>query len=185
MKRKQADIVAGTLVAAILLLGIVGVIQLHLTGGPMAGEMDSIPVMAMIGPLFMSLIIASVVGGVYVFVRSQVFTAPTDVSNEPEGVLGSDNAPDATTTASVETQQSEPGVRRQLLDVLPDDERRILDPVIESPGLTQIEIRDRSDFSKSKVSQTITDLEKRGLLYRESQGRTYRVYPVEDLDERL
>ncbi|MFW5895958.1 MAG: helix-turn-helix transcriptional regulator, partial [archaeon] len=31
------------------------------------------------------------------------------------------------------------------------------------------------------VSQTVTDLEKRGLLYREKQGRTYRVYPADDL----
>lgn len=185
MNRKQADIAAGTLVAAILLFGIVGVIQLHLSDGPMASEMGPIPVMAVIGPLLMSLVIASVVGGVYVFVRGQVFTTPTDVSNEADGGSGLDDATDATTNASVEPQQSEPLVRRQLLDVLPDDERRILEPVIESPGLTQIAVRDRSDYSKSKVSQTITDLEERGLLYRESQGRTYRVYPAEDLDEQL
>jgi len=74
---------------------------------------------------------------------------------------------------------------RQVLDLLPDDERRILEPVVESPGLTQIALRDRSDFSKSKVSQTVSELEKRGLLYREKQGRTYRVYPDDDLEERL
>ncbi|HKL29681.1 MAG TPA: MarR family transcriptional regulator, partial [Natrialbaceae archaeon] len=68
-----------------------------------------------------------------------------------------------------------------VLDVLPDDERRILEPVLESPGITQIALRDRSDFSKSKVSQTVSDLEKRGLLYREKQGRTFRVYPDDDL----
>ena len=72
--------------------------------------------------------------------------------------------------------------RPRILDVLPDDERRILEPVLESPGLTQIELRDRSNFSKSKVSQTVSDLEKRGLLYREPQGRTYRVYPSDDLE---
>ena len=72
--------------------------------------------------------------------------------------------------------------RPRILDILPDDERRILEPVLESPGLTQIELRDRSDFSKSKVSQTVTDLEKRGLLYREPQGRTYRIYPSDDFE---
>jgi uncharacterized membrane protein len=70
-----------------------------------------------------------------------------------------------------------------VLDLLPDDERRVLEPVLSSPGLTQIELRDRSDFSKSKVSQTVTALEKRGLLYREPQGRTYRIYPSNELQE--
>ncbi|MGM0605053.1 MAG: helix-turn-helix transcriptional regulator [Halobacteriota archaeon] len=68
-----------------------------------------------------------------------------------------------------------------VLDVLPEDERRVLEPVVASPGITQIELRDRSDFSKSKVSQTVSGLEKRGLLYRERQGRTYRVYPSDEL----
>ncbi|WEL16662.1 Putative transcriptional regulator [Halorhabdus sp. SVX81] len=69
----------------------------------------------------------------------------------------------------------------RVLDLLPEDERRILEPVLDSPGITQIELRDRSAFSKSKVSQTVTDLEERGLLYRERQGRTYRIYPSEEL----
>ena len=69
----------------------------------------------------------------------------------------------------------------RVLDLLPDDERRVLQPVLDSPGITQIELRDRADFSKSKVSQTVSDLEERGLLYRERQGRTYRVYPSDDL----
>jgi uncharacterized membrane protein len=56
-------------------------------------------------------------------------------------------------------------------------------PVLESPGLTQIELRDRADFSKSKVSQTVSGLEKRGLLYREKQGRTYRVYPDDGVSD--
>jgi|AntRauTorcE11898_2_1112593.scaffolds.fasta_scaffold13842_2 hypothetical protein len=72
---------------------------------------------------------------------------------------------------------------RQLLSMLPEDERRILEPVVDSPGITQIALRDRSDFSKSKVSQTVSELEKRGLLYRERQGRTYRVYPSDDLEQ--
>jgi uncharacterized membrane protein len=63
--------------------------------------------------------------------------------------------------------------------VLPEDERRVLEPVLKTPGLTQVELRGRSDFSKAKVSQTVSELEDRGLLYRERQGRTYRVYPGE------
>ncbi|MFB6114260.1 MAG: helix-turn-helix transcriptional regulator [Halodesulfurarchaeum sp.] len=82
---------------------------------------------------------------------------------------------------SVESELQTSIATKRLLDVLPEDERRILEPVLDSPGLTQIALRDRSDFSKSKVSQTVSDLEKRGLLYRERQGRTYRVYPSDDL----
>ena len=69
------------------------------------------------------------------------------------------------------------------MDLLPDDERRVLEPVVSSPGITQIELRDHSDFSKSKVSQTVSGLEKRGLLYRERQARTYRIYPSDDLQQ--
>lgn len=71
--------------------------------------------------------------------------------------------------------------RSRVLDLLPEDERRVLEPVLSSPGLTQIELRDRSEYSKSKVSQTVSGLEERGLLYRERQGRTYRLYPSDEL----
>jgi uncharacterized membrane protein len=70
------------------------------------------------------------------------------------------------------------------LAMLPDDEKRIVEPIFESPGLMQVELRGRSDFSKAKVSQTVSDLEDHGLIYREKQGRTYCVYPGELLEDR-
>jgi len=125
-------------------------------------------------------------------------TAPTDTAGRTaDPSEAGSKAGETTQPASAETS-AEPGSDeeastteggeqsvRQVLDLLPDDERRILEPVVESPGLTQIALRDRSDFSKSKVSQTVSELEKRGLLYREKQGRTYRVYPDDDLADRL
>lgn len=63
------------------------------------------------------------------------------------------------------------------LEILPDDERCILEPILEMPGITQVEVVDRSDFSNAKVSQTLKALRERGLVYREPQGRTYRLYP--------
>ncbi len=191
MNRKQADIVAGALIATILLVGVLSVIQLHLAGGPMGGDAEPLPVIGVFGPLFMSLVIASIIGGVYVYVRNQVFTIQTgdairaDVPGEPDAGTDTGDVTEPATGGTDGTQQPDATVQRRILDVLPDDERRILEPVIESPGLTQIKVRDRSGFSRSKVSQTITDLEERGLLYRESQGRTYRVYPADDLDERI
>ncbi len=112
--------------------------------------------------------------------------SPADTPEKPStGTEESGQRPNETTDAADSGADTEEPAHptRPLLDVLPEDERRILQPVVDSPGLTQIELRDRADFSKSKVSQTVSDLEKRGLLYREPQGRTYRIYPSDDLEE--
>lgn len=184
MNRRQADVVTGAVVGSVVLLGVVTVVQFSLTGGPMRGKMGAVPAMALFGPLLMSLVVASILGGIYVFARGRVFptgtdrTTGTDDSRAPD----EDEMPDL---GSAGTGPEDPATRRNVLNVLPEDERRILDPVLESPGVTQIEVRDRSGFSKSKVSQTITDLEGRGLLYRETQGRTYRVYPADDINKRF
>lgn len=61
--------------------------------------------------------------------------------------------------------------------ILPEDERRILELILDAPGVTQVEVVDRSGFSDAKVSQTLKAMRERGLVYREPQGRTYRLYP--------
>lgn len=73
--------------------------------------------------------------------------------------------------------------RRFDLEFLPEDERRILKPILNTLGITQVEVVARSDFSKAKVSQTLKALRERGLVYREPQGRTYRLYPGTVLSE--
>lgn len=176
MNRRQADAVAGVLIAGVLAAGVLTAVQLGTSDGATPGGMQPPPLMRWVGPVFASLVVASVVGGIYVYVRGQVFEWSTEVP-EPGGNAGGQPA------AGESTAGSEP--RPGLLDVLPDDERRILSPVIESPGITQTKVVDRSGFSRSKVSQTVTELEERGLLYRERQGRTYRVYPADDLETRL
>jgi hypothetical protein len=103
--------------------------------------------------------------------------------SQPSEEQGAEQPPETADESETDTPDPAEQSPKQVLDLLPEDERRILTPVVDSPGLTQIELRDRSDFSKSKVSQTVSDLEKRGLLYRERQGRTYRVYPGEDLEQ--
>jgi DNA-binding IclR family transcriptional regulator len=50
--------------------------------------------------------------------------------------------------------------------------------------MTQQEVVARSGFSDAKVSQTLKGLRERGLVYREPQGRTYRLYPGELLTEK-
>lgn len=187
MNRKQADIAAGVLVASILSIGVLGAVYMFRADDAMMGQMSSVPLLRSVGPIVMSIVVASIVGGVYVFVRGQVFPGDVDDAGrtEPDDTAGAEATTDQTAAKTERTPPPDDGMKRRILEVLPEDERRILEPVVESPGLTQVKVRDRSGFSRSKVSQTITDLEERGLLYRERQGRTYRVYPADDLDDRL
>lgn len=194
MNRRRADTVVGGLVAVVLIVGGVLSWQAYQQqqafdqmGSMMGTSMGSIhgtnPLWYVLG----TLLVSAIIGVGYLVIRDEVtsinvndrsqneMTNPTDpgVVESPEGTTQPDGAINP---------ESQPQAR--VLDLLPDDERRILEPVISSPGITQIELRDRSDFSKSKVSQTVSALEKRGLLYRERQGRTYRVYPSDDLQRK-
>lgn len=145
-------------------------------GTSMTAMAGTHPVWYVLGTLFTAIVTI----GVYIGVRDRVVSL-IDEPTPRDPTDGTSGAPDRDAVAS-EPESTEHNAHRQVLDLLPDDETRILEPVLDSPGLTQIELRDRSDFSKSKVSQTVTDLEKRGLLYREPQGRTYRIYPSEDIE---
>lgn len=206
VNQRQADYVALALVGTVLVLGLALTWQAYqqwLALGEMGGHMgDGATAMHGTHPVWYllgTLVTAAAVGGGYLALRDR-FVADVDggtagmvdeVDSQPDGDAvasttdGVDEAEDDVTEtgdiAATDDQPERPS--RPLLDVLPEDERRILQPVVDSPGLTQIELRDRADFSKSKVSQTVSDLEKRGLLYREPQGRTYRIYPSDDLDE--
>lgn len=189
MNQNLADRLVCLLAVGILLSGAFVTWQTYLqwrTASEMGGHMGStMTVMHGTHPLwylFGTLLTAGVVVGVYLLVRDQVsaLTNGHSESIEPEGCFeeAHENA-----LRSEEVANSTTATSQRVLDLLPDDERRILKPVLESPGLTQIELRDRSDFSKSKISQTVSELEKRGLLYREPQGRTFRVYPSDELEQ--
>jgi len=134
-----------------------------------------------------TLLVSAVVGGGYLVVRDE-FTSTEGTDRSQTGMANqTDSERIESQDGPVQSEgkinpESQPQAR--VLDLLPDDERRILEPVLSSPGITQIELRDRSNFSKSKVSQTVSALEKRGLLYRERQGRTYRIYPSDDLQQK-
>lgn len=191
MKRHRADVVVGVLVGAVLLGGGAISWQAYQRRRALDQSMDSMmdsSVGAMHGtdPLWYVLgtvLLAAVLGGGYLLARD-VITAPNTGqpsaerpgSGEPQGIESTEAHPHSTEPINPEAQP-----QARVLDLLPDDERRVLEPVITSPGITQIELRDRSAFSKSKVSQTVSELEKRGLLYRERQGRTYRIYPSDAL----
>lgn len=190
MDRYWADRLAAGTVAAVLLIGLTwayNAAQQPTMGGTSMGSMmdgsmgtGTDPLSALLGGLLLAIIL----GVGYLLVRDQL-TSPNGRS-ETERVQtptsGSEPTGDPSETAVSEDQPTDQPAGEALLRYLPDDERRVLEPVIESPGVTQIEIRDRSGFSKSKVSQTLSDLEERGLVAREKQGRTYRVSPGADLE---
>jgi uncharacterized membrane protein len=194
MNRRRADAVVGLLVAAVVIVG--GALSWDAYKQQQAfGEMGSMMDMgASMGgvhgtnPLWYvlgTLLVSTVVGGGYLIVRDELTN--TDASERaqitnPTDPESADSSERSTQSEEAINPESQPQAR--ILDLLPEDERRILEPVLSSPGITQIELRDRSDFSKSKVSQTVSALEKRGLLYRERQGRTYRIYPSDDLQQK-
>ena len=195
MNRRRADLVVGLLVAAVLVFGGLLSLQVYRQNQALDGMMGSMmgtssgmvhgtnPLWYVLG----TILVSAVVVGLYFAVRDDLTSPAGDGWIQREvGDAAGYAIPEGTEAPAVDSRPSEARnpeeqPTRRVLDLLPDDERRVLEPVITSPGITQIELRDRSDFSKSKVSQTVSELEKRGLLYRERQGRTYRVYPSEEL----
>lgn len=211
MNRRQADIVAGGFVVTVVLVGLAlfwqEFQQQQRTDGMMQhmGQNTTDPIWILAG----TALIAVVVGGAYLFVRDEFpvegtesaaagtvdqpapVNEPTDGTAQEETATPAepqhspspddDSPTDQSAADGEKATNSEDPSQRPLLDMLPEDERKVLQPVIDSPGITQVALRDRASFSKSKVSQTVSDLEKRGLLYREKQGRTYRVFPTEDV----
>jgi uncharacterized membrane protein len=197
---KTVDRLVGLLIIGIILFGSYSWWQttqraLERDGMMMGEMMGTMPGMDPVWYLFGTLIAVSVVLGVYVISREQLAdvlsasTADATTNDHNESKIPMDSSSRSSESASEQsTQESStnnpPSERISALKFLPEDERRIIEPILESPGLTQVEIRGRSDFSKAKVSQTVTELEDRGLIYREKQGRTYRVYPGELLKDR-
>ena len=193
---KTIDRLIGLLVATIVLFGAYNwwqATQRKLAGrGMMSQMMGTMPVMDPIWYLFGTLIAVSAVLGIYIVSREQLSDVLSTLTPTGAAHGHRDGSPSSNTYSSESVPQqhtddfltnSPPADRTSPLTFLPEDERRVVEPILESPGLTQVELRGRSDFSKAKVSQTVSELEDRGLIYREKQGRMYRVYPGELLKE--
>jgi uncharacterized membrane protein len=191
MNRWRVDTLVGLLVAAVLIGG--GALSwqayqqqqaFEQMGSMMGTSMGAVHGTNPLWYVFGTLLVTAIIGGGYLTIRDE-FTSTDATTKSQNEISGSTDReqPDSPESPADPNAASTPETRprARVIDLLPDDERRILEPVLSSPGITQIELRDRSDFSKSKVSQTVSALEKRGLLYRERQGRTYRIYPSDEL----
>ena len=69
-----------------------------------------------------------------------------------------------------------------LLRPLDDNEKKILLSIREQEGITQSTLRFRANLSKAKVSQILTDFEKKSLIERKAKGKTYQVFLADNYD---
>ncbi len=69
-----------------------------------------------------------------------------------------------------------------LLKGLDEFEKKAFLAVREQDGITQNTLRLRVDMSKAKLSQVLSELEKKDLIRREPQGKTLKVYVKEEVD---
>lgn len=131
--------------------GMEGMMQQHMgSGGPMGGWMGWGPWL-----LVLLVVLAAAVAALLVLLVSRRAGATGASAGPPSG-------PD-------------PG--QLVLGVVPEAESAVLKPVLEAPGISQPEVVHRSGYSKATVSQVLTALERRGLVYRVKEGKVFRVYP--------
>lgn len=67
-----------------------------------------------------------------------------------------------------------------ILKAMDESEQKVLKAIKEQDGITQSTLKFRTDLSKAKVSQILTDFEKKHLVKRELKGKTYAVYLAEN-----
>ena len=67
-----------------------------------------------------------------------------------------------------------------ILKSMDENEKKVLKAVKDQGGITQSTLKYRADLSKAKISQVLTDFEKKHLIKRELKGKTYAVYLTEN-----
>jgi len=65
------------------------------------------------------------------------------------------------------------------LKMLDDNEKNVINAIKEQDGITQTTLRYRTDLSKAKISQILTDFEKKSLIKRIQKGKTYSVHLIQ------
>lgn len=72
---------------------------------------------------------------------------------------------------------------REKIEILKEDEQLILTLVADDDGIAQREIQRKTDFSKTKVSKILAELEKRGVIRKESMGKKNKIYLAQKLKD--
>ena len=63
-----------------------------------------------------------------------------------------------------------------ILSALSDEEKEVMKKVKEQDGVTQATLRIRTDFSKTKLSFILRDLENKGLIKKVLKGKTNQIF---------
>lgn len=71
--------------------------------------------------------------------------------------------------------------RELIMSVLRDDEKKVLQAIIEQAGITQNTLRLRTDFSKAKLSSILKELEARDLVVKEEYKKTNKLFVKKQL----
>ena len=74
------------------------------------------------------------------------------------------------------TKKTDEDMFNLLLKPLDENERKVMVSIKEQEGITQSTLKYRANLSKAKVSQILTDFEKKDLIIREVKGKTYKVF---------
>ncbi len=78
------------------------------------------------------------------------------------------------------TQKTAENKFNLLLRPLDENEKNVLTAIKEQEGITQSTLKYRANLSKAKVSQILTDFEKKDLIARKVKGKTYEVFLTEN-----
>ena len=62
-----------------------------------------------------------------------------------------------------------------MLKALTSEEQKLMRTIKEQEGITQATLRLKTDFSKTKLSFILADLEKKGLIQKEISGKTNKL----------
>ena len=66
-----------------------------------------------------------------------------------------------------------------VLRIMDENEKNVIKAIKEQDGITQTTLRYKTDLSKAKISQILTDFEKKNLIRRVQKGKTYSVHFIE------
>lgn len=88
--------------------------------------------------------------------------------------------------AEKDKEKSEEGEQKEkLIHFLKEDEARVIEIVKSMPGINQKKIAELTNYSKSKISKLIAELERREIVRTEKIGRKVKVYLREDFENAL
>jgi len=67
-----------------------------------------------------------------------------------------------------------------ILKTLDPNEQKILKVIKENEGIAQNTLRIKTELSKAKISQVLTDFAKKNIIRKEEKGKTYSIYMSEN-----